>query len=884
MRWLSYTMTSGLDSNAVRRVQLDNGLTVLIHRNPAAPVVAINTYVKAGYFDETDDIVGIAHVLEHMFFKGTTRRGVGEISKATKAVGGYLNAHTIYDHTSYYTVLPASSLADGLDIQSDAYANSVIDAGELAKELEVIIQEAKRKSDNPGAVTTETLYALLYDVHRIRRWRIGREPGLRALTREQVLGFYRNFYVPSNTILSIAGDVDFDATLALVEQRYGALATHEPDRPIGPREPEHTGFRYQELDGDVAQTQVALGWRTVPHQHPDAPALDMVASILAAGRASRLYRAVRERQLAGSVSAYHYTPADVGVFVIDAESEPGVARAAACAMWDQLRVVRSGTASADELARVKRLAVARRARRLETAEGRAAYLAEWEAMGGWQLGEAYHDAFLAVTVDDVTRVTEHYLTPDRAGAVVYRPSNAAQAPSPFADNTQAMRDLLDAGISAPLDATPVAVVEHVPSQAAATFVRDESGVRVYETTNGIPVLIVDRPDAAITYMGLFASGGAVRESADCAGITTLAARAVPKGTSTRNAVQLAEAAELLGGSISASVGTESFGWSISVPSDNAADALALLGDVVQHAAIDDAVVETERAALLSDIAQQRDDMYRYPMRLLQDLAFAGHPYGVPTIGTETSVRAMSPADVRDWYKTHLRRAPFVIVIVGAVDAEAMAQHAAQAFIELTMAERATVPVPVWPSHSEQNVASRDKAQTALAVAFPGPTRQDPTRFSARMVSTIASGLGGRFFDELRDRQSLAYTVHAFASELSHAGLFISYIATSPDREAVARDGLLREFAKLRDEPVTDAELTNAKRYLTGMHDIRQERGGSVLADVVDAWLFGTSLRELDQFVANVQAVSADDILALARTYFDPTRRVEGIVRGVGRTV
>jgi zinc protease len=241
-------------------------------------------------------------------------------------------------------------------------------------------------------------------------------------------------------------------------------------------------------------------------------------------------------------------------------------------------------------------------------------------------------------------------------------------------------------------------------------------------------------------------------------------------------------------------------------------------------------------------------------------------------------------DVRDWYTTQLRRAPFVIAIVGAVDADAMARHAAQAFAELAMAERAIVPAPVWPSHSEQNVESRDKAQTALAVAFPGPTRQDPTRFSARMVSTIASGLGGRFFDELRDRQSLAYTVHAFASELSHAGLFISYIATSPDREAVARDGLLREFAKLRDEPVTNVELANAKRYLTGMHDIRQERGGSVLADVVDAWLFGTSLRELDQFVANVQAVSADDILALARTYFDPDRRVEGIVRGVGRTV
>ena len=134
-----------MDPDTVRCAVLPNGLTVLVRRDRSAPVVAIVTYVSAGYFDETDDVVGIAHVLEHMFFKGTPTRGVGEIARQTKAVGGYLNAATIYDHTSYYTVLPASSFAAGLDVQFDAYANSLIDAEELARELEVIIQEAKRK-------------------------------------------------------------------------------------------------------------------------------------------------------------------------------------------------------------------------------------------------------------------------------------------------------------------------------------------------------------------------------------------------------------------------------------------------------------------------------------------------------------------------------------------------------------------------------------------------------------------------------------------------------------------------------------------------------------------------------------------------------------------
>src|SRR3982751_5333443 len=143
-------LSVALDPATVQRRTLSNGLRVVVRRDTSAPVVAIVTYVNAGYFDETDDVVGIAHVLEHMYFKGTPTRGVGEIARQTKAAGGYLNAATIYDHTFYYAVVPSQGFAQALEIQADAYRNSSIDADELARELEVIIQEAKRKADNPG--------------------------------------------------------------------------------------------------------------------------------------------------------------------------------------------------------------------------------------------------------------------------------------------------------------------------------------------------------------------------------------------------------------------------------------------------------------------------------------------------------------------------------------------------------------------------------------------------------------------------------------------------------------------------------------------------------------------------------------------------------------
>jgi zinc protease len=221
----------------------------------------------------------------------------------------------------------------------------------------------------------------------------------------------------------------------------------------------------------------------------------------------------------------------------------------------------------------------------------------------------------------------------------------------------------------------------------------------------------------------------------------------------------------------------------------------------------------------------------------------------------------------------------VIAIVGDVDADQVAEQATRHFSELGMATTPSIAVPVWPTQTTERIEHREKAQTALALGFAGPSRTDDTRFAAHVLATIASGLGGRFFDELRDKQSLAYTVHAFASEYRTIGTFVSYIATSPAQESTARNGLLAEFAKLRDVPVTDDELRRAKRYLIGMHDIRQERGGAVLSDIVDAWLFGNGLHELQEFSSCVEAVQSADIQQLAQRYFDPDRRAEGIVRG-----
>jgi zinc protease len=713
----------------------------------------------------------------------------------------------------------------------------------------------------------------------MRRWRIGREDGLRKLTRDDLVRFYRNFYRPRSTILSIVGDIDLDDAAGQIERRYGSLPDAPIERTPGPREPEHREFRYRELDGDITQTQLTFGWRTPGSLHPDTPLLELAGTMLGSGRGSRFYRAVRERKLATSISAYDYTPTELGVFVVHAEGPPGKTIDAARNVWAQLADVRANGFSDDELNRARQLLEARFVRRLETMEGQANFLAEWEALGDWQMGERELDRLLSASAMEVTEAVRRHLTEDSAGVIVYRPRGAPE----LARDAAAMRALLSGGAS-PLPGIPAPSPVAPARTARASLEREEGRVRVYRTARAVPILVMRRPGAPLVQLGIHVAGGATDESAARAGLTSMLTRTSVKGTRSRSAAQIAEDGELLGGSVSGSTSSESFGWGISVPARHTGAALELLADVVQHATFGEQALETERALAIADLEMLRDDMYRYPLRLLTAEAFAGHPYGVPASGTESSLPGIDADEVRDWHRARVLEGPSVIAVVGDVDPDEMATLAAARFAELRWREEAPLAAPAWPQAPLAVAESREKAQSALALAFPSPSRSDDARFAADLLAGVASGLGGRFFDQLRDRQSLAYTVSAFAAEWRRAGMFVSYIATSPEKEEIARAGLLAEFAKLREAPVTEAELAQAKEYAIGTHAIRSQSGGALLGEIIDAWIFGRGLHEIDEHDARIRAVTASEMQELANRCFVESALVQSAIRGTGRRV
>lgn len=842
----------------VHREVLPNGLIALVQPDPTSAAVAIVTHVRAGFFDEADDLAGVSHVLEHMFFKGTPRFGQGELARRTKAAGGWLNAGTGYDHTSYYAVLPAGGLATGLELQADALRHATIDAGELRRELQVIIEEARRKRDSPGSVAHETMHAVLFDRHRIRRWRIGDEVRLAEFTREDVAGYYRSRYVPSRTIVAIAGGVTVEAAMAGVRSRFGTWEAAPEPIATGPEEPWHHEVRARTLRGDVTQADLVLGWRTVPPLHEDAPVLDVAAAVLAAGRSAWLPQALRETGTVLSVNAHQFSPAEVGVFSITADLDPGRLPEALNIVGRTLARLASQGPSPDDLERARTLLRARLARRLESVEARASLLAEAEAQRDLGLIEEWAERIQTVTGTEVRDAVRHWLRPDAVAGVAFLPQSAKE---------ELTVDMLGQALRVDRERRPL-------RRAGATCVI---------ALDGVDIAARARAGSPLATVGIYRRRRHAEDAAH-AGVGMLAIRGAVRGAGGLDAFALAQAFDRLGGSVTASISADHFGFGATVLAEHLLTAADLLRRVMWAPHFAAERLDVERENLAREAAQIADDMFRYPFQLALGAAFRDEGYGLPTGGTVESVGSLTQELVRSWQVRELEGGRSVVVAVGDFDPAQAAGELAEAFADVSRGgdQRPLRRSAAGPREGDAlRVVSREKAQSALAMAFPGPARTGADRFAAEVWATAAGGLGGRLFEALRDRRSLAYTVVANAWQRIDAGALLTYIATSPDREEEARGQMLVELERFRREGITTDELERSKGYLIGHAAVSRQTGAAVAGELVDLWLAGEPLENFERPEQPYQAVTLDAVHDMLAVCLDPARRAEGVVRGRG---
>jgi zinc protease len=864
-------------TSGVRKEVLSNGLTLLIQPDRSAPVVAVVTHVRAGFFDEPDRWTGISHVLEHMFFKGTARRGVGAIARETKSAGGYLNASTTYDHTAYFTVLPAAGLQTALDIQSDALRNSVVDAGELGRELQVIIQEAKRKLDTPSSVAYETLHEVMFDRHRIRRWRIGREEQLAALTRDDLWSYYRSRYVPERTIVAIVGDVDPEQALALATKAYGEWPAAAGAVDQSPEEPDRREVRARTLRGDVSQAELVLGWRAVPPLHPDGAALDLGAAVLGSGRGSWLYRTLREPGIVTWAAAHNYAPTELGVFSVSGELRPERVDAALEGIAESVSRLAMVGPTADELERARTLVRARWARRLESMEGRASALAAAEALEDVGFLDREYEMLAAVDPAQVREAAAKYLAPDAVSAVVYLPENGGKdLTSDALARTFAVTELRAPGNGAAV-ATP-------RRPAAPARAKREHGVSVTRLP-GADLLVFRKAGVPLVNLGVYVPRPRFDPPAQ-AGLGSLLVRSAVRGAGDLDAAALAFAFERLGGTLATSSASDWLGFGASVLSEHLPEAAALLDTVFSHPHLADDDVAAERSLMVAEAEQVADDMFRFPFQLAFAAAFGERDYGLPVGGLPETLPGITATDVRAWHGTALAAVRPVVIAVGDVDPDRASDDLAGVFMARAAVASGALTEPVaWlPAGGDPpvRVVYRDKAQAALALVFPGPSRRSPDHAAAQVWGAVASGLGGRLFEALRDRRSLAYTVIATAWQKARGGALLAYIATSPEREDEARTEMLAELERFRREPVSDTELRQAVNYLAGQAQVSRQHGAAVAGEILEAWLAGAGLEELDDPAAPYRAVTVQDVMRVAAS-LDPSRRAEGVVKSSRQT-
>ena len=862
---MSANPTAGL-----RRERLPNGVTLLVQRRRSAPAAALLTHVRAGFLDEPDDVAGISHVLEHMLFKGTPTLGPGELARRTKALGGSLNAYTSYDRTVYYATVPARHAIEAVALQADQVRNPLFDPDELRRELGVIIQEAHRKLDTPSAVAGERLHELLYDRHRLRRWRIGTESVLEGLRREHVASYHASRYTPGRTIVTLVGDLDEDAALEALRAQWGDWSRPEVAIPVGPSECAPATVRALRLSGDVTQAEVVLGWRGTGPLAPDAPALELAAALLTSGRGARLARLLREPGIVAGVGASHYGAEDVGVFVLGAELDATRLAEALPIAVGAVRALAEEEVSREELDRVRTLLLMRLRRRLEHYESRATALAGAEADGDVTLLDREEADLLAVTPGALREVIARYL---RAGAL------SAVAYLPRADDSAFDVAMLEAAVRgaacAPEPVIAVSGARRAPAIIPSLRRRSAHGVH-HLAIPGLDILTARHGDVPQVTLSVYRRR-AERESLANAGLAALAVRSMVRGTTDRDAAQLALAMESLGGVLSPILGGDVVGFGAAVMAERVGRAAELLHDVLTTPRFDPATLSIEQALLHDDARAVADDMGRFPFQLALGQAFGDAGYGSPPLGSAESLATLTPAAVRGWHERLLAAGPTTVVAVGAADPEQLADQLAGIFagIGTDAADREAAPAAaIIPG---QRTEYRDRQQSALAMIFPGPSRTDPARFAAEVWAAIAGGLGGRLFESLRSARSLAYSVMASSWQRREAGGLLTYIAMAPERLDEARDAMLEELQLFRLAPPSADEVARATAMLAGQAEIGRQGAAAFAGEIADAWLLGEGLVELDDPGAPYRAVTAGAVHAVATAALAAGLRAEGVV-------
>jgi len=832
----------------VERTVLPNGLTLILKPDRSAALASVQVWVKTGSIHEGENLgAGLSHYLEHMLFKGTARRAGREISATVQAHGGYINAYTTFDRTVYYIDLPSEHTAVAIDLLADAVLHSTLPADECAKEKDVILREIAMTKDDPDTRLWDALFATAFREHPFRQPIIGHRDVFSAVTRDDLLGYYRARYVPNNLVVVIVGDIDIAATRAAVEQHFGAAPRARLAPVLVPAEPLQLGARTEHRFEDVEITRATLAWPIPGLAHDDAPVLDLLAAILGDGDSSVLWQDIREKTgLVHSIDASSWNPGSSGLFCVSFTADAAKRLPATAAIERTLArcAVRGFTAA--QLKKAVRQIVVGEINTRKTMSGQASRLGAAEVVvGDLDHSRAYFDRIGKVTPAELRRVLKTYLVPSRLTSISINPAAAALAGA--------------------------------RKSAAATATPDFSEIKL---PNGARLLL--QPDRRLPNLHLrfLMRGGPLFEDPAKRGATSLLATLLTKDTRTRTAAEVAEFIESVGGSFQPVAGNNSLGLALEVLPTDVARALSVLDEAVRAPAFKPATFALERDAQIAALQQDDDDVVTLARKLLRQKFFGAHPLALDAQGDQAGVKALTPADLAALLRRLAVGPNVVLAVAGDFDSRRLAPKLKAFLAKLPRGEVAPVSDSrvSLPASAGDFVEKQPREQAVVLQAFPGPRVNADDFYVGEVADEIFSGMASRLFERVREEKGLAYFVRSARVTGLDAGMFYFFAGTQPGREAEVLVEIDAEIARVQAGGVEPAELARCQtRLKAGRRQSLQTNGARTMQAALNA-LQGQPVNDWKNYDARIDAVTIADLAALAKRHFQKKLRTQLVVK------
>ncbi|HEY0928225.1 pitrilysin family protein [Brevundimonas sp.] len=865
------------------RFQLDNGLTVIVHTDRKAPVVAVSVWYNVGSKDEPAGSTGFAHLFEHLMFGGSENAPGSYLGRMRNLGPSNLNGTTWFDRTNYFETVPTPALETALFLESDRMGYLLGEVGQDVLDLQRgVVQNEKRQGDNEpyGLFEYAQLEALFPEGHPYRHSTIGSMADLDAASLETVRNWFRDNYGPNNAVVVLSGDIDEATARTLMNRYFGAIPRGPVNTPAQADVPTLAEPIVATMHDRVANTRLTRSWAVPGLLSDDAVPLSVAAQVLGGLASSRLdNQLVRGEQVAVSVSSSLSDFHRVGIFDISVDVKPGQDAAEVGRQLDAIVadfIARGPTQ--EEVDRVATQYVARRIQSLEQVNGKANVLAEGQLYAGDP--DHYRQElaqYASVTPAQVTAAMQRWLT-----RPVY---NLTIAPGE--------REAYVEASAAPSGAAPVpaAEIQRVarPPMPEVGQVPDLTFPAVERTrlSNGINVVYAQVDTVPVTRVAVEFDAGYAADRANQLGAQAMMLDLLDEGTTTRDANQLAEEEERLGASVNVGASMDRTSAELSTVTANLTPGLTLLADVVRNPAFDDAQIERIRAQRLAGLASERTNPGAIAARALPPLIYGeGSPYGRSFTGTgdAATITGLTRADLVATHDAWVRPDNATIFVVSDLPLSQVTPQLEAAFGDwrAPSVARGTKDFSAAIPATTSRIVLIDRPQSPQSLIYGGAVlpvsgTDDLLALNAANV-TLGSDFLSRINSDLRETKGWSYGVRGSVNSLQHR---VPYIVNAPVQANRTGDSLVALIAQydrfLQTDGVQPNELERTINGNTRSLAGGFETSGQILGALRSNALYGRPDNYQTTLASRTRALTAAEMDAAARQVIHPDQFVWVIV-------